>query len=91
MTADVICLDDHRSRDLVSGEMVCRTCGDHWEGRIEVGELAATCPSCGANNSRPFHYVEPDEVWYCACGETLFFLTPEGPVCPNCGLTPEPD
>lgn len=37
-------------------------------------------------NSDPNNILtEGSSVWICNCGAVLFFLTPDGPVCQQCG------
>lgn len=71
-----------------SGECICGACGHEWHAVVPVGdEDHLECPKCHrwwgcAKNA----VTPPDAMWRCNCGETLFWLTPEGAMCRRCGI-----
>lgn len=52
------------------------------------------CPSCHREKGLLKNaYAPPDGamVWTCNCGNNLFYMTPEGHWCPNCGVYADDD
>lgn len=71
-----------------SGEAVCISCKHEWAAVAPVGTTELECPQCARHMGRfKFKWAVPSttSVWNCNCGNDLFYMTPEGHLCPNCG------
>jgi hypothetical protein len=71
-----------------SGAAQCLLCGHEWVAVAPTGVVWLECPSCRAVKGHfKFHCCpgEDEPVWACDCGNALFFLTPNGHMCANCG------
>ena len=72
-----------------AGEAFCLRCKHEWVGVAPIGADQLECPSCLTMKGVFRFPFEPKvgEVWReCGCGNHLFYLTPEGHLCPNCGI-----
>jgi len=50
-----------------------------------MGEVIATIGP--GPDTDPNHILKDDDIlWVCNCGGDLFFLTPDGAVCQQCGI-----
>lgn len=70
------------------GEVFCIGCNHVWQAVAPVGTTQLECPGCGASKGRWRFEFAPNEgqlVRECNCGNQLFYLTPEGHLCANCG------
>ena len=71
----------------LSGEARCLACGYEWVAVARVGTIWMECPSCHLERGR---YVGPADRegfhLHCDCDCDLFYITPKGAYCPNCGL-----
>jgi hypothetical protein len=71
------------------GPIRCMECGHEW---VAVRPAATEpwwfeCPSCQLEKGRPVGPFEKESShWVCNCGNDLFFITPNGPYCPHCGI-----
>lgn len=75
-----------------SGQAACLGCGHRWAAVAPVGVLRFECPACRATKGLwVFEFVPPDGVplWQCDCGNNLFYHTPDGHMCPSCGIYQE--
>ena len=75
-------------RPSVQGPAHCIACHHEWTAVAKAGEWWFHCPSCGTNKGTMIFHAAPTEGakrWTCACGCQVFYLTPQGPFCPNCG------
>lgn len=74
-----------------AGYAQCGACGFEWAAAVPVGdEDHLECPNCHRFWGAAKHaVVPPTAIWRCNCGETLFWLTPEGPQCRRCGIKPD--
>ena len=70
-----------------SGSAKCLGCGHVWAAVAPVGVTWMECPSCGRKRGYfvGAHLREDSLHWRCNCGNDLFYVTPEGFYCPNCG------
>lgn len=71
------------------GEAFCFGCDHRWIGVAPVGTKQLECPQCKTMKGLfkwPFAPSEDQLVRRCACGNEYFWLTPEGHMCPNCGI-----
>lgn len=73
------------------GEAFCLGCGHTWHADRKVGpdSIRFPCPACSAFKGYfKFEARLPDSVLVATCqgceGQ-LFYLTPDGHLCPNCG------
>lgn len=72
-----------------SGEAFCIGCGYHWAAVAPTGTTTLVCPQCLAHKGKwKFEFApSPGQmVRECGCGNQLFYLTPEGHLCANCGV-----
>lgn len=81
----VVYLDAQRPH--LSGTARCLSCQHQWAAVSPVGTVWLACPSCLLLRGRYVNYceIEKAEHWTCHCGCDLFFVTPGGMYCPNCG------
>lgn len=72
-----------------AGEAFCIGCGHTWTAVAPTGTLAFECPQCRSTKGKwkfEFYPSEGQQVRECQCGNQLFYLTPEGHLCANCGI-----
>jgi hypothetical protein len=72
------------------GRAFCMSCFHHWDAAVPVGTTEFECPECHAMKGRwkfTFYPSEDTMVRECRCGNQLFYLTPEGHLCAECGST----
>jgi hypothetical protein len=72
-----------------TGEAFCFQCKHEWIAVSATGVIQLECPSCHTLKGLykfPFNISEGQLARVCNCGNDLFYLTPEGHLCPNCGL-----
>jgi|GEM_PF-5544984 len=72
-----------------AGQAFCLGCGHEWTAVAPTGTTQLECPSCKAHKGRwKFEFAPTDGqmVRECDCGNQLFYLTPEGHMCANCGI-----
>lgn len=70
----------------LSGFCRCLACKHQWVGVAPVGVVWLECPSCSLERGRFISQAERNEPhWHCHCGNDLFFVSMQGPYCPNCG------
>jgi len=69
-----------------SGEAICLICKHTYVAVVPTGVTFFECPACGVHKVI-FKYAceRSDPHWQCNCGNKLFYLTPKGLYCPNCG------
>lgn len=72
----------------MTGPAFCNRCGYEWVAVVPAGSLWLECPACSSENGLLRYRVEPDEgdlIWSCRCGGRVFYFTPDGGFCYNCG------
>lgn len=69
------------------GPARCLGCRHEWQAVVPVGTTQLDCPACGAWKGVLCGKYMPGVVWECKCGGDLFYLSPEGAMCPNCGMS----
>jgi hypothetical protein len=76
-----------------SGDARCLQCGHEWIAVAPVGEVWLECPECKILRGSFIEPAYPHDgaVWQCNCSNQLFLLTPDGPMCPKCGVYADPD
>lgn len=81
---------DFRPQQYGAGEAFCLACGHVWAAVVPTGTTAFECPACNRHTGHwkfEFYPGEQDQfVRQCNCGNQLFYLTPEGHLCANCGI-----
>lgn len=89
---DIIDLSEYRKSHergaWVSGTARCLDCGHQWVAVCHEKTRWLECPECKAEKGRLIYpFVPPEGVksYSCGCGNDLFIITEEGPLCPNCG------
>ncbi len=72
-----------------SGEAFCMQCDHLWTAIAPTGTVELECPNCLTMKGLyrwPHAFGDLSQlVRRCDCGNQLFYLTPEGHLCPNCG------
>lgn len=71
-----------------TGEAFCIGCDHTWTAVAPTGTTALECPNCGAHKGKwkfEFYPSETQKVRVCVCTNQLFYLTPDGHMCANCG------
>lgn len=75
-----------------SGEAFCIGCSHTWVAVAPVGTVDLQCPKCLCHKGKwkfEFFPSEGQMVRVCNCGNQLFYLTPDGHLCANCGTYQE--
>lgn len=75
-----------------SGEALCIGCGHTWVAVAPIGVTRFECPNCHAEKGLWKFEFKPSVgqlVRECNCGNQLFYLTPDGHMCANCGTYQE--
>lgn len=70
------------------GQAFCMACAHEWTAVVPVGEPRLECPGCHRMTGMfKFEFVPPEDtmVLTCECGNQLFYMTPNGRLCPSCG------
>ena len=71
------------------GDAFCFQCNHSWIAVAPAGTVQLECPSCHTMKGLykfPFSVSEGELLRECSCGCQLFYLTPEGHLCTNCGI-----
>lgn len=71
-----------------SGEARCLQCGHEWVAIAPAGTVWLECPECKTDKGAFVGNCYPKDgiIWVCNCGNELFLLTPDGELCPMCGV-----
>lgn len=72
-----------------SGPAFCLSCNHTWSAVVPMGTTILECPACHRHTGRlkfEFYPSDDQQVRVCDCGNQLFYLTPEGHLCANCGI-----
>lgn len=86
---DVISLEEEKVKrnPHMRGQAHCLLCGKEEIAVAPVGTTWMKCSGCHAMKLRFDGHVPPTGYfWVCNCGSTLFYLSPDGAYCPNCGI-----
>lgn len=70
-----------------SGEALCTACKHEWVAVQRVDDSSwLICPECDLQAG---HFkgvvIREGAHWHCNCGNDLFYMTRNGPYCPQCG------
>jgi len=69
-----------------TGEARCLSCNHEWIAVAPTGTVWLECPECSIEKGRfVAHHERSGDHWECDCGCDLFYITPDGMYCPNCG------
>jgi len=71
------------------GNAFCLQCSHEWVAVAPTGTVQLECPECKTMKGLfkfPFAPATGELVRECNCGNQLFYLTPEGHLCTNCGI-----
>lgn len=83
---EVIDLADKRPSRWVTGTMLCTQCKHEWIGTVPAGCVSGwECPECKCLRAVHKFPVVPEITWTCQCSGDLFYLTPQGAICRECG------
>lgn len=72
-----------------SGEAFCVACDHNWIAVVPTGATFFQCPNCRSMKGRwkfEFYPSADQRVMTCPCKNQLYYLTPDGHMCANCGL-----
>ena len=86
--SNAIPIKDPKIRQIGQGAAFCLGCNHTWEATAPVGVTRFECPACHAVKGMWRFEFAPSPgqlVRECDCGNQLFYLTPEGHLCANCG------
>lgn len=83
---EVVELSEYRPKRWLSGTMLCTVCKYEWDGVCPAGRKdGMDCPLCGVAKAVLKFPVVPQSYWMCGCGGELFYITPDGVCCRECG------
>lgn len=71
-----------------AGQAFCIQCKHEWTAVAPTGTVDLECPKCHTHKGKwKFEFAPADGtmVRECNCGNQLFYLTPDGHMCANCG------
>ena len=77
-----------KKESTIEGSAFCLQCAHTWTAIAPSGTVRLECPECHTEKGLfKFDCVPPEgtQIWVCNCGNDLFFITPVGHLCPNCG------
>lgn len=81
---EVVNLDAQRPH--LAGEAICLSCKHEWAAVCPIGTTWLECPACHLlRGVMKFPVIRDGLHWTCACGNQLFYISPDGTYCPNCG------
>jgi len=88
---DVVQLTDAKAKrePHLSGPARCFNCEQQWVAVAPVGTSGwLECPQCHLLRGRLIYpCLKADALhWKCHCGNDLFYVTPQGYYCPQCGV-----
>lgn len=89
MAGDVTPFRPRDRSGFMTGEAFCLHCGHRWVAVVPQGADWLECPECGTEKGLlRFHAELPEGALMrvCECGNSLFYITQEAHLCPNCGL-----
>ena len=90
MSAEIIPFNksEQPKEPMATGEAFCIGCSYQWLAIAPLGTVQLECPACSSMKGiwKWPHKPAPGMlVRECNCGNQLFYLTPEGHCCANCG------
>lgn len=72
-----------------SGKAYCLCCKHEWIAVAPIGVTRFECPHCHSEKGIWKYEFIPETMRQCKCGNQLFYITPQGHMCPNCGIFQE--
>ena len=77
----------NEKRPHLVGIALCTSCKHEWPAILPVGINWLECPECGLFSGRLKYKILREDYphFQCNCGNQLFYLTPSGNYCPECG------
>lgn len=71
-----------------TGAARCLQCGHEWLATAPAGVVWLECPECHTDKGtfKGNCYPHDGLIWVCNCGNELFLITPDGELCPICGV-----
>lgn len=81
-------VDLQSRRPHIQGPAICTQCDYTWHAVEPVGTKVLDCPECKTSKGLFAHPCEPEVKFKCNCGEMLFWITQDGPMCRGCGILP---
>lgn len=70
----------------IAGQARCIACANEWVSVAPIGTAWLECPSCKCEKGlMKYPCAREGKTWHCHCANELFYVTPEGIYCPNCG------
>lgn len=78
-----------KTEQTASGEAFCINCKHEWIAVCPTGTVQLECPKCLTMKGLfkyPFSPQPGSLIRVCNCGNELFYITPEGHMCANCGI-----
>ena len=78
-----------RPEQTALGPAFCIACDHNWSAVAPTGTTELECPNCHAVKGHwkfEFYPSVGQSVRECNCGNQLFYLTPDGHMCANCGV-----
>lgn len=84
----IIELKNRKKEPTGSGPAFCMQCKHEWVAVVPTGTVNLECPNCWAMKGLlkyEYNLNEGDFIWTCKCGNTLFYISDKGTMCPNCG------
>ena len=78
-----------RQKQHGQGEAFCIACDHVWQAVSPTGTVYLECPQCHTMKGKWKWEFAPKTgqlTRECNCGNQLFYLTPEGHLCANCGI-----
>ena len=82
-------VDFPQDKQFIVGEAFCIQCKHEWVAVAIAGTIFFECPNCCTHKGLlkyPIDINEGEVYRECRCGNSLFRITPEGHLCPNCGI-----
>ena len=68
------------------GKARCMKCQHEWTAVAPAETERLECPNCSLMFGRFLYPFERDlPHWTCGCGNSVFYVTPDGTYCPACG------
>ena len=80
--------DNNDGQGWFAGEAKCMNCKHTFVCVAPIPSVDIECPECNTFKALPvafFDAMPGNFVATCGCGNDLFRLIPEGPICINCG------
>lgn len=84
VAGNIVSFDEYSPHS--AGKARCLDCRHEWIAVNRTGGRWIECPKCTLFRGRFVGQHERDDpAWHCQCNNDLFYVTPEGIYCPNCG------